>query len=105
MQVQVIKKPLKYGTKLYSVGEPVTMTSKHARDFLALRRVRVPDATRLDIPAAPLPVTLVATPEPESVPGVPSESVPEVGVEERRPRRQYRRRDVRPENRDPQAED
>ena len=103
MQVQVIKKPLKYGGRQYHVGEPIDMASKHVKVFLALRRVRLPPPSIADIPAAPsVPVTIVET-RVEPAPEVSSESVPE--IEERRPRRQYRRRDVKPENRDPQVED
>lgn len=88
MQVQIVEKPLKYGKRRYGIGELVEMTDKHARLFMAIGRARRPKAPRPDIPASPsLPVTIVE----------------EVTAE--RPRRQYRRRDIKPENRDPQAEE
>jgi hypothetical protein len=91
MQVQVVEKPLKYGTRLYGIGELIKMTDKHARLFLAIGRVCKPKPPRADIPASPsVPVTVVESAEP--APEAPR-------------RRQYRRRDVRPQNRDPQAED
>lgn len=87
MQVQVVEKPLKYGTRLYGIGELIKMTDKHARLFLAIGRVGLPKPPRADIPASPsVPVTVVEEPVARS-------------------RRPYRRRDIRPENRDPQAED
>lgn len=112
MQVQVVQKPLTYGGRKYPIGELVKMTDKHARLFIAIGRACLPQPPRADIPASPsLPVTLVETNEvvsntegEASEPETKTESPPETVTPERQ-RRQYRRRDVRPENRDPQAED
>jgi hypothetical protein len=113
MQVQVVQKPLKYGGRHYAIGELVKMTDKHARLFIAIGRAGLPKAPRPDIPASPsLPVTLVETKEPGALTETET-AQPEIKDEEaqpettttERPRRQYRRRDIRPENRDPQAED
>lgn len=113
MQVQVVEKPLKYGGRRYAIGELVKMTDKHARLFIAIGRAGLPTAPRPDIPASPsLPVTIVETKEP-AAPTETETSQAETKEEEthsetattERPRRQYRRRDIRPENRDPQAED
>lgn len=100
MQVQVVQKPLKYGGHTYAIGELVKMTDKHARLFIAIGRACTPTAPRPDIPASPsVPVTIVETNEPALKETDTAQPEPD------RPRRQYRRRDVRPENRDPQAED
>jgi hypothetical protein len=113
MQVQVVQKPLKYGGHTYAIGELVKMTDKHARLFIAIGRACLPTAPRPDIPASPsVPVTIVETNEPAAFketdaaqPEVKEEEPEQEAAVPDRPRRQYRRRDVRPENRDPQAED
>jgi hypothetical protein len=112
MQVQVIEKPLKYGGRWYEIGKPVEMTDKHARLFIAIGRACIPKAPRPDIPASPsLPVTIVELHDKAAVESTPSndhgaeDSQAEMTEPAERPRRQYRRRDIRPENRDPQAED
>jgi hypothetical protein len=111
MQVQIVEKPLKYGSRRYDIGQLVEMTDKHARLFMAIGRVGLPRSPRPDIPASPsLPVTNVT----ETVP--PADEIEATRQEffdkhvgapspAERTRRQYRRRDIRPENRDPQAED
>lgn len=111
MQVQVVKKPLKYGGRRYGIGQRIEMTGAHARLLIAIGLVCIPRPPRPDIPASPsTPVTLVETPE-ASVETETEESKkaqdsrPESPTNADRPRRQYRRRDMRPENRDPQAED
>jgi hypothetical protein len=112
MQVQVVQKPLKYGGHQYAIGELIKMTDKHARLFIAIGRACLPRAPRPDIPASPsIPVRIVETQEQAIVTesdrakeDAAKESEPDMAPVER-PRRQYRRRDIRPENRDPQAED
>lgn len=113
MQVQIVEKPLKYGGRKYAIGELVKMTDKHARMFIHIGRACLPKPPRPDIPASPsVPLTIVETNDPVALtetettpPEVKEEeSQPETAAPER-PRRQYRRRDIRPENRDPQAED
>lgn len=100
MQVQIVEKPLKYGSRRYGIGQIVEMTDKHARLFMAIGRVGLPRSPRPDIPASPsLPVTIVETIS------EPTDTQAETPDNAGRSRRQYRRRDIRPENRDPRAED
>jgi hypothetical protein len=102
MQVQIVEKPLKYGSRRYGIGQIVEMTDKHARLFMAIGRVGLPRAPRPDIPASPsLPVTIVETVSQPTDTQTETEAPDSVG----RSRRQYRRRDIRPENRDPKAEE
>lgn len=89
MLVQVIGKPLRYARRNFQVGEPVTMTRKHARLFITLGRVSLPSPS--DIPAAP------------SVPVVVTEGAgyertdmqaEEISERTGKPKRRYTRRDM-----------
>jgi hypothetical protein len=94
MQVQVIQKPLKYGTRQYAIGDLIEMTAKHARLFMAINRVGVPSSPRPDIPASPsLPVTIVETDGDYETVDIQAEISPRTG----KPKRQYRRRDMQAE--------
>jgi len=115
MQVQIVEKPLKYGGRKYAIGEPVKMTDKHGRLFIAIGRACLPKPPRADIPASPsLPVTIVearAEKEPEVQPEIETEiaeksggdyetedmEAEEISPRTGRPKRQYRRRDMQAE--------
>lgn len=125
MQVQIVEKPLKYGRRRYGIGELVKMSTQHARLFIALGRVcAAPNGRSVsaavgicrlprDIPASPsTPVTLMKTQENSIEAETQADDEQKAGdspsntpTPADRPRRNYRRRDIRPENRDPQAED
>jgi hypothetical protein len=114
-QVQIVEKTLKYGRRRYGIGELVMMPAKHARLFIAVGRAcnaprgkAVSTAVGIcrlprDSPASPsLPVTIVETveaePEIEQSGGdyeTEDMQAEEISPRTGRPKRQYRRRDMR----------
>lgn len=86
MQVQVIRKPLKYAGRYFKIGESVAMTRKHAQLFIALGRARLParevtspgyERTDMRAEATDADVRLIDKPS-----------------EGDKPKRRYRRRDM-----------
>ena len=86
MLVQVIGKPLRYGSRrqVHSVGDVVDMPDSHARLFLALRRVKLPD---LDLSVSG---GVPCGPSDRAYDHPPLDELP-------KPKRTYKRRDMKAE--------
>ena len=86
----IATKPLPYGGVRYKAGEPFEATRKHARVLIAIGKAeKAPEAPNNPVLFESRPVEPV------------SEGIsPRTGL----PKRQYRRRDIRPESLDPTAE-
>lgn len=86
MLVEVIGKPLRYGRRreLHSVGAQIDMPDHHARVFLALRKVKLPD---ISIPAGE---EVPCGPATRGYDHPPLDDLP-------KPKRAYKRRDMKAE--------